>query len=236
MPGPIIRVRPNQVHISDADFYDSVLSFQGRWDQIIDNAGFGTTGGTFATVPHDLHKARRAPLNPFFSKRRILALEPVIQRKVNKLVKRMGNLAETRQPLGLEPACSALSMDVIGEYALGKSFNFLDQEDFNEQYYDVLRNVGPMWHMSKPFPWLPSMLQSLPTWLIRKIDSGVASFTDLADVRASSSSLSVQLLLSVDFRSLSLSILSATRLTLFCFTHPGDTCTDHVFCEIGVQG
>lgn len=43
----------------------------------------------FATVDHDLHKYRRAALNPFFSLQNVRKLQPVIEERVTTMMKRI---------------------------------------------------------------------------------------------------------------------------------------------------
>jgi cytochrome P450 len=49
---------------------------------------FGTEDAFFMTALDDLHRLRRSALNPFFSKRRIMEFQPVIQ-GWKKFLKRM---------------------------------------------------------------------------------------------------------------------------------------------------
>lgn len=62
--GPIIRVTPNELHIRDSLFFDQVyaknvhLNKEG-WDK-----RFGAEHSVMTTVSGELHKRRRAALNP----------------------------------------------------------------------------------------------------------------------------------------------------------------------------
>ena len=75
---------------------------------------------------------RRAALNQFFSKRRIALLEELIQEDIGKFLAQMEEYADTGRPPNLEEiGYSARTIDLIGAYALGVSYNILDQENFN---------------------------------------------------------------------------------------------------------
>lgn len=90
--GPIIRISPWEVHISDPDFYDTVYasSASGHRRDKYDwfTKSFGMDHSVFATPPHDLHKMRRAALSPYFSMASVRKLQPVIQDRVELLLER----------------------------------------------------------------------------------------------------------------------------------------------------
>lgn len=48
----------------------------------------GAPTSSFATVSHNLHRLRRGSLNPFFSKRSVNQMEPLIVAKIEQLSKR----------------------------------------------------------------------------------------------------------------------------------------------------
>ncbi|KAK3997030.1 hypothetical protein QBC44DRAFT_316061 [Cladorrhinum sp. PSN332] len=66
--GPVVRINPYELHIIDPDFYDEIYYANRKLDKYEWWVKLtGTTNSVFATVHHDHHKLRRAPLNPFFS-------------------------------------------------------------------------------------------------------------------------------------------------------------------------
>lgn len=91
---------------------------------------FGTTDAAVGTIDHELHRVRRSALNPFFSKQAVTRLEPVIKANVDHLYRRLREFAGTEKPVNLGDAFTCLSADVIGAYAFGKEYGFLDSEDF----------------------------------------------------------------------------------------------------------
>lgn len=66
-------------------------------------------GGVGAAANHDLHKMRREALSPFFSKRNILYLEPVITQKVEQLCQLIGKHAAENTPINLSDVLFAFS-------------------------------------------------------------------------------------------------------------------------------
>jgi hypothetical protein len=58
-------------------------------------------GAIGATVSHDLHRKRRDAISPFFTKRNVLYLEPVITQKVEKLCNLINKYAVGKAPINL---------------------------------------------------------------------------------------------------------------------------------------
>jgi Cytochrome P450 len=121
---------------------------QGRWNK---NEGYKRYGqiGHLTTIPHALHRTLRAPLNPFFSKQRIAALEPRIQAIVPRMERRLDEHARSKKPLDIELFFSAVTMDVVSEYAMGKSYGNLEMEDFNKHYHGMIPRMGGVFCLSK---------------------------------------------------------------------------------------
>ncbi|RYP24023.1 hypothetical protein DL765_000751 [Monosporascus sp. GIB2] len=56
---------------------------------------------------YDKHRARRQPLNAFFSKARVASRLDLVQRKVDRLCERIAEFAGTGRALGMGVAISA---------------------------------------------------------------------------------------------------------------------------------
>ena len=159
--------------------FDEVFNVRGRWDRNTDTQGLGVPNTIFTTTSHDVHRARRAPLNQFFSRRRIAALEPNIREQVDKLVARLALFAGTGEAVKMHMAYAALTMDTIGVYALGTNFANLDQDNFNETYHSIVEGMGPIYHLHKQLPWIMRLFDAIPADWIRGFDPGIAGFKDL---------------------------------------------------------
>lgn len=91
--GPIVRINPYELHISDPEYIDKlyVSSASGekrdKWEWYTKQ--FGTPGAMFSTSPHQHHRARRAALNSFFSMSSVRRLQPLVEERVQQLVKRL---------------------------------------------------------------------------------------------------------------------------------------------------
>ncbi len=70
----------------------------------------------FGTEPHALHKIRRAPLNSFFSKRAVAALQPRIEEIVEDLCSGLRGCMQRNEVVELRPAFLSLAIDVVFRY------------------------------------------------------------------------------------------------------------------------
>jgi cytochrome P450 len=119
---------------------------------------------------------RRAALNPFFSKQKVTALQPLIQKLVDKLCARFEKIRGTDEVVPMECAFDAFTMDVITEYSLDTSFGYLDVPGWNSDFRELERAFGEMGYRQKMFPPFVTILRSLPDRLVVWMDPKVALF------------------------------------------------------------
>jgi len=129
--GSIIRIAPNEIHIDDLDFLDSIYPASNAhkrdkdWSQIRKlDVGMSTSG----TVDHDLHRLRREALHPFFSKNTISRFEPVIQEKISHLVSYFDKAQASGKPVNLSDLYYGLARDVVFECSFGMKSTILEDE------------------------------------------------------------------------------------------------------------
>ncbi|ROV92811.1 hypothetical protein VPNG_09114 [Cytospora leucostoma] len=122
--GPLVRINPNEVHCNDPDFADEIFAGGGRKRNKSSHqvdANFNRHSG-FATVDHDRHRSRRAPLSKFFSRASIARLEGDIAELTQKLCDKILAHRGQEQPFDITIAYSNLTTDTISGYCFGKQF------------------------------------------------------------------------------------------------------------------
>ncbi|KAI1397246.1 cytochrome P450 [Hypoxylon fuscum] len=174
--GPIIRISPYELHVIDPAFYEKLYRQDGRWDKYAwSYNGFSAHGSTICTASHELHRARRQPLNHFFSKANVAARQDIIDRNVIKFCGRISQFSGKIVNLGA--AISALTRDIACEFTLDKTYASLDKEDFNIAVTTMLQNAGFIWRVTKHLPFFGPMMQSIPPSILSKIaDTGTKAF------------------------------------------------------------
>ena len=185
--GPIIRISPEELHVRDPEWYDELMSTSIRpRDKSEAFAGRSGRDSIFGTVQHDHHRVRRGALAPFFSKKSISAIEPLIQSKVDLLCAALGEYApggtdESRRGKEIElgVAYMSLTLDIISHYAFGKSYGLLLLPGFSQKWKDVVENVMESFALVRNLPWLPEMLKKLPMPITKMIDTGMAFYLQM---------------------------------------------------------
>jgi cytochrome P450 len=152
------------LHVSDPEYIDQVFGIAGkRRDKYkLTTNGLATPGAGIGTISHDLHRNRRAPLNPYFSKQSIQRLEPILQRTLSKVLVRLARNAKSGESMGMQLLFAATTSDIISEYCFGKSFNNLDREDLNEPYFSTFTESVRGYHIATLNSWMFPVLRSLP--------------------------------------------------------------------------
>ncbi|KAG8161928.1 hypothetical protein KVR01_007693 [Diaporthe batatas] len=142
--GPIVRINPTELSIADPDFYDKVyVSGSTRRTQGYSQfaSGIGFEGTFFLSHSHELHRKRRKPVEPYFSRRSVTQLEPLINKAVGKLIARFESFQGTGRVVRLDHAMLAFSGDVIGHRA-EKYIAKLIEEKQQQQMTKVEPAVG----------------------------------------------------------------------------------------------
>lgn len=119
----------------------------------------------------------------------MLRLEPMVREVVEHLCSRLEGFRQTKEPVNLRHAFAAVAMDVVTEYAFGTSYNCLGDPKFAPQWAEAIdsvneqsvssrahsertrtRNANIEQHINKQFPWLFTLMNLTPLWLVEKIN------------------------------------------------------------------
>ena len=163
--GPIVRIRPDVLHVNDPNFIDTLYSQspkqrRERYRTILQT--LQADGSMLATKDHDLHRRRRAALNPYFSQQSVRKLEPIINDTLASLWRRMDGWARAGAPVEMNIAFRAATKDIIQRYALGDgSEKCLEMEDCNESFFAPMK-PHPVVHLGTHVFWLAYVMANLP--------------------------------------------------------------------------
>lgn len=118
--GPIIRINPYELHVSDPTFYDILYASSAsgakrdKWGWFTKQ--FGTPEAMFSTISHDQHRLRRAALNRFFSMASVRKLQPMIEGRVTSLLERLRGFKDVKGNEGAIKLDFAYSAFTNGEF------------------------------------------------------------------------------------------------------------------------
>ncbi|KEY73665.1 hypothetical protein S7711_07712 [Stachybotrys chartarum IBT 7711] len=176
--GPVVRTRPDAVHVNDPHFIDKLYTQSPKqrrdraWTIL---ATMQLPGSMLATGAHDLHRKRRAVLNPFFSQQNVRRLEPVINDTLAHLLHRMKGWATSGEPVQLNSAYQAATKDIIHAYAFGEGARYLDMQDCNRAFFEVMA-AGRTAHLGTHMNWFMKLLTNTPPSILKHVSKGIATF------------------------------------------------------------
>lgn len=119
---------------------------------------------------------RRNALNPFFSTRKISLHSSVIQLRVNRLCDRLqGEYAGSDKILIMDDMWGCLTSDTIVEYCFDRAYRFIELPDFRAFFIDAMNELLNGVHVVTQFPWISSMINYLPDWVVTMLQPGMTS-------------------------------------------------------------
>ncbi|KAK5119639.1 hypothetical protein LTR85_007468 [Meristemomyces frigidus] len=176
--GPVVRISPEEIHVKDSEWFDVLYTGPGhirdKWER--SNRANGSKGSVASSVPHDLHRARRTAINPFFSKRAVMQLEDSVRNKVGLMCRKITDLARTESVVDIGTVLTALTLDVISEYCYDESYGCLEQPGFAPQWKRVMIQGFEGAPLRKNLPALFQLMEMLPTWTLKQLMPEIGLF------------------------------------------------------------
>ncbi|KAK0653179.1 cytochrome P450 [Cercophora newfieldiana] len=167
--GPVVRIGPNEVHLSNPSNYDKVYSVGYKFSK--DPDFYGPMEGPLKTpiiltiLSAKEHQIRRSYLNPFFSRRSVLDMEHVVRDKTGKLLHLLKSSLVSAGVFDAHHAIRAFSVDVITEYAYARCWNQMDQGDWGAGYQLAIQDVQLFFPWLQTFPFLVPLFGLIPDWV-----------------------------------------------------------------------
>ncbi|KAK3321170.1 cytochrome P450 [Cercophora scortea] len=178
--GPIVRISPAEIHVETPSFADELYSTSRRrdkWERF--TRCFGIPDSVFTTVDHDVHRMRRAALNPFFSTASVRRLQPVIEERLDRLLERFAEFQETGETMAVNMAYAAYTNDVAMQYAFARCEHRIEAKDFDPSFHDASMVGSALGQFMKQFPWVIILMQALPDWVAVLLNKDMASYVKL---------------------------------------------------------
>ncbi|KAJ7653938.1 cytochrome P450 [Mycena polygramma] len=161
--GPIVRIGPNELSITDVSLLPSILGpngmpkgplWQGR--RISGKKGAGSKeaarGNLIGSRDTKLHAEARKAWNRAFTPTAIRGYEPMLIRRVAQLVEALGG--EKGRSIDLSQWLSFFAFDFMGDIAFGGGFELMRDGD-----------KDGLWHKMERGIYLPALTQQIP-WSI----------------------------------------------------------------------
>ncbi|KAI8262666.1 Cytochrome P450 monooxygenase [Colletotrichum sp. SAR11_239] len=169
--GPIVRINPDELHIDDPDFFDTLYPTSKPYDKLkrLENR-FGIPGATFSTARHELHKIRRAAISPFFAKSKVREQTGDIQALMNTISRRLTTeYAGTGRVLNLHDVWRCFAADNIMDLVFGSPLDLHLSPEFRAPFTGAITRVTNWSHVTRYLPILGAVTDSLPYWLAKRL-------------------------------------------------------------------
>ncbi|KAL8745625.1 MAG: hypothetical protein Q9190_002256 [Brigantiaea leucoxantha] len=125
---------------------------------------------------HELHRRRRKPLEPFFSRLGIDKMESMIIEEAQLLNTRMDGLKGSKSVIRLDHVFSAFAGDVIGRICCETPPNMMNEASFGLQWHDLIEGIVRQLLLFMQIPQLVTLARMIPTELLFRVYPGAAGF------------------------------------------------------------
>jgi cytochrome P450 len=161
-----VRISPREVSFSDPNFVDTIYSpgSSYRRDKDFHSVkALGTDEGLGATLEHELHKRRREPLNPFFSRQAVSRRMPhLLEGKIAQLSNHFKASFSSGDILNLSDLYFGFTNDIVCQYSFGSNENVLGDPMRANFLRNNLRALLRSTNFAKHFTWIRDILSLLP--------------------------------------------------------------------------
>lgn len=160
------------MHIKDPNYYDEIYASSKRIREkaAVLVARFDLKDTTFASISPEDHRKRRAHIEKHFSKQAVSNIENLIYENIDKLESHFKRAFEFHKVISLDAGFAGLTADVIHKYVHGFNSGNLDDDDFSTSVRDGVNGLFKFSHVLSFFPVLQTIMNSLPLWLLEKLN------------------------------------------------------------------
>ncbi|KAF2113824.1 cytochrome P450 [Lophiotrema nucula] len=179
--GPIVRINPDELSIHDPSFYSSlyVTGSVRRTNNYSHFArGVGFEDSHFLSTEHDLHRRRRKPLDPYFSRQGVKALEATLVKLADRLMCRLGRLKGSGKLVRLDHAYVAFAGDVMSALCCETTTNLVEDEHFGKDWFDLLHDFIQSIPLAAGFPQIILFANLIPAWMLNWAEPRLKTFNN----------------------------------------------------------
>ncbi|KAM0801931.1 cytochrome P450 [Usnea florida] len=175
--GPIVRIAPNHLHVSEPEFYDEIFNLRGTF---LKDPQFYKNLGPEKSLPAicnpTKHRIHRNILNPIFSKKAVGVKYPLVLEKVERAVDFVRRRSQENAPIEIDLLFRRVTMDIVSRTLFGYSFNLIDSDiEFPPELKMLESFVGDS-GIIKHFPFLKPLSLALPSFVDSSVLKGYTYF------------------------------------------------------------
>ncbi|KAI0401632.1 cytochrome P450 [Xylaria palmicola] len=165
--GPVVRVTPSRVHISDPKYFHEIYSITGASKYLKDPEFFATSGGIKHSVimltDPEAHRVRRKAIQSLFSPKSMEELSPRVEEVVKKGLERFRLAYEEHKPVDMNRIFKGVTVDTIMALMFDKSFGLMDYPGEEEhEFVKTMHMFAVNFSWQKHFPLASTIALLMP--------------------------------------------------------------------------
>ncbi|KAI8168113.1 Cytochrome P450 monooxygenase BOT1 [Colletotrichum sp. SAR 10_70] len=162
--GPVIRISPDRIHVSDPSFFREVYANNSRY---LKDSGFYQAFGTLKysivmLIDPEEHKQRRNTVKSLFSTKQMDQLAPSILDVVKRAMIRAQRSYDRGAPLNIQALWSSVTVDTIMSVLFDRQMNFVDSDEEMPPFLDAMTKFADNFLLTKHFPLMNRLAVGLP--------------------------------------------------------------------------
>ncbi|KAK5736856.1 hypothetical protein LTR17_007181 [Elasticomyces elasticus] len=179
--GPIVRIGPNEVHISDPEWLRTLFGGPGTVRDKHPSLAHvaGSSMGTFGAVDHFQHRQRRSAVAPLFSKRAVKAPEARVQAITERFCLEIDRCYRTGDSLDVRVTTLAWFTDAVASYVFDDPAQILGDPELSEQWYGMFEKMRGMYPIMKQALWIVPLSFQLPPQLVSILSPNLSTLLNL---------------------------------------------------------
>ncbi|KAL4964160.1 cytochrome P450 [Aspergillus stella-maris] len=160
--GPVVQITPDEIHISDAAYFNKVFVTAGtRKTDMYVGPFRGTPFEDYIEIlrKHETHRLLRMPIQNSFSRGSVRSNEPHVVETVRMLASRLAEYKDTGRPVDMSNVLLSFAVDSVSASMCERPTRYLEDPEFNAVWFKSQKHG---------MTWLP-LLAMLPRTMRRFI-------------------------------------------------------------------
>lgn len=166
MKGPIIRIGPNEVHIRDSDYFDTLYANTARLDKDPWFYGFLDDSAAFNTSSEIVHQRKISKVEPYFSKANVQRYEALLMDIVTSFIAELDASESAGKVIYLKNAFKSYATDVVCAFCFPQGTNYVQGPDFSVSFHRGQENFARIVPWFRFIPGSSTLAQYTPDWLV----------------------------------------------------------------------
>ncbi|KAH7215799.1 cytochrome P450 [Fusarium oxysporum] len=135
-PGPVVRIGPNEVHIEDSEYLDTIFGFRPLNKEAMTAKEFGINHALFGVEDYKTYVKKRAAFGNAFSRTRLFKIQGQINEEIQKGCTWVEENSKNGGPVDLAFLFRAVPAEIITKYLFGQEYGFLQHVQTTKNLYD----------------------------------------------------------------------------------------------------